>query len=358
MNKKRISALLLTGIMTLSMGTGVFAQGDAVPPSVNNGKTVSITKNFEMAEGLSTPNVMFKFTAENVTIDGPKATIREIVYAPTDVVDKADGKITISKKSNIEFDAEFPHAGVYEYRIKETSENIEGITYSTDVYYLRVYVKNTEQGLLVDKMTAEKGTETGNAQNKVAEMQFINIYRKDAKLEITKNTKGDFADKKKKFDFKIKLYPSKTETNPNPTYEGKIGNQTINVSCGEQGVEFKLADGESLVFDKLPVGTRYVVEEIGAADGYTPSVNVIENAEATVQNKTAQEAEGLTSVKEGTTNNLVGENENKVTFTNTYKDVPITGVIMNNLPFIAVIGVALVALISLAVIKKQRGSRR
>ena len=56
--------------------------------------------------------------------------------------------------------------------------------------------------------------------------------------------------------------------------------------------------------------------------------------------------------------NLVGENDNKVTFVNTYNDTPITGIIVNNLPFIALIGIAVAAFGSLAIIKRKRVSKR
>ena len=55
-------------------------------------------------------------------------------------------------------------------------------------------------------------------------------------------------------------------------------------------------------------------------------------------------------------NNLVGEAENKVTFTNTHKGVVPTGILMNNLPFILLVAVAIVAFVSLAVIKRRRTS--
>lgn len=64
----------------------------------------------------------------------------------------------------------------------------------------------------------------------------------------------------------------------------------------------------------------------------------------------------MDTLKENRKNNLVGENENKVTFTNTYKDVAVTGIVMNNLPFILLVAVAIVAFVSLAVIKRRRTS--
>ena len=99
-----------------------------------------------------------------------------------------------------------------------------------------------------------------------------------------------------------------------------------------------------------------MVKELAATDGYTPKVTVIENQTTTVTNKTVQETEALDTLKENRKNNLVGENENKVTFTNTYKDVAVTGIVMNNLPFILLVAVAIVAFVSLAVVKRRRTS--
>lgn len=78
----------------------------------------------------------------------------------------------------------------------------------------------------------------------------------------------------------------------------------------------------------------------------------------TVNNRTAaQEGDALDTLKEGEKKNLVGEYENKVTFTNTHQGgvVP-TGILMNNLPFILLVAVAIVAFVSLAVIKRRRTS--
>ena len=71
-NKKKLGVLLATTMM-LGMGTNVSAI-DTVPTVDNNG-SVSITKNFEMADGIQTPNVTFKFTATSTTPDAPTATI-------------------------------------------------------------------------------------------------------------------------------------------------------------------------------------------------------------------------------------------------------------------------------------------
>lgn len=353
-SQKKFTALLLAGMMMLSVGTDVFA----AVPTVDKEGTVSVHKDFVMAEGIAAPAAEFKFTAVSATENAPTATIANIVFAKDEKGKFKDGVTTISKESAITFGA-FPHAGEYVYTVQETAETAEGVEYDTQVYTLRVYVKNTaDGGLAVRNMTAEKGTSNGTETNKAAEMKFTNTYRKNTSLSIIKKTEGELADKTKDFTFTITMTPSATEE-ASSVYIGKIGEETVEVTAGI-AKEFTLHDGQRLVFAELPAGTRYVVTENGASDGYTPSVTVLENGVKTVDNEAAgQEQDGLSSVKglQGTTN-LAGEGENSVTFTNTYKEVPITGIILKNLPFVILIGAAAAALAALAILKKQKISRR
>lgn len=350
-NKKKIGALVLAATMMFSMGTSAFA---ADVPTVDNNGQASITKDFVMAEGITTPASTFKFTATSTTEGAPTATISDIEFLNTENGETEDGIKTVTKNSNISF-GKFPHAGEYVYTVTETKESATGVEYSIDTYTLRVYVKNGNNGLEIRNMTAEKGTSNGTEGNKVSEMKFTNIYRKDTSLEITKVTTGDLADKTKDFDFTITITPSKTENN-STSYTGKIGEELVTVNAN-QATTFQLHDGETLKFDSLPAGTRYVVTETGASDGYKPSVTVMENGTTTVTDKKASsDAEGISSADASATN-LAGEGTNKVTFTNTYKDVPLTGIFMNNLPFVIVIGIAVLALGALAILKKQRSAR-
>ena len=351
-NKKKIGALVLAGTMMFSMGTSTLA---AEIPTVDNNGKASITKDFVMAEGITTPASTFKFTATSTTDGAPTATINDITFVDTDDGTLQKGIKTVSKDSAITF-GDFPHAGEYVYTVKETVETATGVEYSTDTYTLRVYVKNGDDGLEIRNMTAEKGTSDGTEGNKVSEMKFTNTYRKDASLEITKVTTGELADKTKDFDFTITITPSQTEKN-STSYKGKIGEKEVTVNANQE-TTFQLHDGETLRFDSLPAGTRYVVTEQAATDGYTPSVTVVENGTTTVTDKEASsETDGISSADAQATN-LVGEDTNKVTFTNTYKEVPLTGIFMNNLPFVIVIGIAVLALGALAILKKQRSARQ
>lgn len=347
-NKKKFSALVLAGTMLFSMGTNVFAAGEPTVPDVNQNGQVPITKEFEMADGLTTPAAIFKFTATSQTQDALPATITDVTYQAGETGTLKDGKYVISKNTAISFTGNWKHAGEYVYTVTEKQENMPNVTYDTSSYTLRVYVINGTNGLEIEKITAQGAT------GKTDKILFTNTYTKnDATLTIEKNTEGDYADKTRKFDFEITF--TKSPMSDQTTFTGTIGAQSVECTAG-QTKTFKLADGEQLVFNNLPVGTTYMVKELAATDGYTPKVTVIENQTTTVTNKTVQETEALDTLKENGKNNLVGENENKVTFTNTYKDVAVTGIVMNNLPFILLVAVAIVAFVSLAVVKRRRTS--
>lgn len=348
-NKKRIGAFVLAGAMLLGMGTTAFAAEETTTPNVNQNGQVPITKEFEMADGLKTPAATFTFTATSTTEGAPTATIADVSFTEGQAGTLKGEKYVLEGKTAISFTGTWPHAGEYVYTVTESKENpISNVTYDNTSYRLRVYVINGTNGLEIETITAE------GANGKTDKILFTNTYAKnDATLTIEKKTTGKYANKTKKFNFEITF--TKSPMSDKTTFTGNIGSEPVECTAGI-AKSFTLADREQLVFSNLPVGTTYMVKELAATDGYTPKVTVVENKTTTVTNKTVQETEALDTLKENGKNNLVGENENKVTFTNTYKDVAVTGIVMNNLPFILLVAVAIVAFVSLAVIKRRRTS--
>ena len=326
--KLKMVLIGLTCLMTAGMQMDVFAEEPV--PTVRE-----VCKHFEMAEGIAAPEVTFYFTAEKVTDDAPEATIDTLTYSNADTAEVNNGLSSFDKKADITFET-FPHAGLYEYIISETAGEENGITYDTASYHLNVYVVNTENGdLEVRSITAEKGGA------KQAELSFTNTYRKNSSLTISKSTEGMHADKTKDFEFTIEFERAATESDEIDAYTGIIGDETVKCKVGEE-TTFELHDGESLVFDRLPAGTHYVVREIAAKDGYTPSIKVMENGVQTLET-TVSEQEEISSAETG--RNLVGEGTNKVEFTNTYQDIALTGIAINNWPLIIMIILAIGALL-------------
>lgn len=344
MKKKRIGILLMVAVMMFGMQTFAYAD-DAVPSiDVENAK---VTKHLEMAEGITVPDTTVSFDINKITSDAPNAEIEGITYSNTDEKGELNqGKYTISKDAEISFGV-FSHAGMYEYTVTEESGTAEGMTYSSESYKLRVYVVNLADGKLdIQSMTAEK--DGGKQEN----ILFTNTYVKDGSLTISKDTVGNLADKTKDFSFQIEFIKSATESDAVTSYTGNIGDESVVCNIGKK-TTFSLHDGESLVFNNLPAGTRYIVTEEGAADGYVPTVNVVENGVSTVNNKSAADNQSLSSA-DGNESNLVGEGENTVTYTNTYEDSPVTGVMLENLPYILIAGMAVLAIVLLAVLKGKK----
>ncbi|WP_390590310.1 Spy0128 family protein [Faecalibacillus intestinalis] len=60
---------------------------------------------------------------------------------------ETDGVYNVEKTSKLNFATAFPHAGLYEYNVKETQCTDKGMTYSTKEYRLRVYVANNTDSL-------------------------------------------------------------------------------------------------------------------------------------------------------------------------------------------------------------------
>ncbi len=368
-NKKRFGALLLAGAMALGMcmNTTVFAEK---VPTVGNQEgteqqpaSAGITKLFEMAEGLDVPAATFKFTVEKAHgNDGPEASISNITYqAEENKGQVQNGKYVIEKTSAITF-GNFPHAGEYVYTVKEKDESATNpsITYSEEQYTLRVRVANgaNNTSLYIKDITAERDRSNGTETNKVAKISFTNTYRKNVSLKITKTTTGTLADKTKKFNFKITFEKSETEdtlANFQGTITRKGSTKTEPVTCTGGSATFTLADGDVLKFENLPAGTKYKVTEVeGEKDGYTPHVTVTDNG---IRGKVINGTDG-TDLSSSQNGNYAGENDNIVEFENKYVENPATGIIMNNLPFILLIGVAVLAFGTLAFVKKRRTSGR
>ena len=339
MKFKKFKTAAAAGLMAavMCMGTVVSA---ADTPTVD----AEIQKDFQIAEGITVPDITFTFTFAGVEADAPAISAKTVAYSNADTVTSGISSKTVAK---IFRGVTFPHAGVYTYTVQETAgeTSVENgtVTYDGSVYTVRVYVRNTENGgLAIDQITAAKGAE--GQEVKQSEIKFVNKFEKKTNLVVKKNTVGDLADKTKAFTFNV------TFTKP-ATYDGSTfvsGNDTYTFG---QEYTFTLADGGQKVFSNLPAGTRYVVTEVGAADGYAPSVTVVENGTQTV-NKTAADADSLATAETGKTN-LAGEGTNTVTFTNTYKDVPITGIIMNNLPFVILILAAAAGIVGYLVIRRR-----
>ena len=210
---------------------------------------------------------------------------------------------------------------------------------------------------------------------------FKNRYVPPTTFKVSKEVKGTYADTTFKFDYTLEMtrptgaHSVDTEL---ASYTGIIFNADHSVDttaapvvvtfpsgyAAANSVEFQLSDGQYLLFDApsttsgdptygltmtgLPTGVTYTLQE-DAADNYKAAVDVwINNATATATAQRANTEPGDLKIGDGGAAPLdapinLGStlNGNIAAWSNTRLDVTPTGILLNNLPFILLIVVAL-----------------
>ena len=125
------------------------------------------------------------------------------------------------------------------------------------------------------------------------------------------------------------------------------------VTLAEGGTyTFHLKANKNMKFTGVPVGTTITVKE-SAAKNYKGSAEItINGTKLTSVAATSYNTE-FTVVNSQNSQKL-GQKQNTVDVTNTYNDVPVTGIIMNTLPYVLMIALCGVALIAFVGFKRRR----
>lgn len=398
---KKLVTASIAAVTALSVFRGVptFADDNDVATAKATGETsakVSINKVLNIAEGITTPEATFTFTftpktgtssngAPYETIDSSNGQItdKNVSYSGTDVL--ATGQTSIKKETGDIFrEVNYTHTGEYVYTVAEkqnvgwkviqkNGSPIDFMTYDNRNYEMHVIVKNkTTGGTYISSVYFKQVSPSVNGKVKPSESGttykydlFTNIYRKNAgkitdpnepnpnkpnvskvdpnakSLVIKKVVSGATADKSKDFTFKLTFTKASTETSQSIT--GKIGETSKTFVYGQE-TTITLRHDQSLVFDTIPAGTRYKLVETGS-QGYTASAAYKENGASKNQAGTVSTNFTQDSI-------LIGEKPNDNTITNSLPDVTPTGLLIDNLPFILMIGLGLAGFVVLS--KKRR----
>jgi len=311
----------------------------------------------------------------------------------------------------------FPHAGVYVYQITEQSDTNAGIdsdpnqelTYSQAKYTLNVYVANAASGTYIYALGTVYNTEdsgasagdvkvdptpgTANSNEKYSEMIFTNTYvhtngpvdptnaltppvdpsdPANATLTVTKTVAGALGNKTEYFDLSATIAAPTLQSDVPTAYRAYVVDSAdAVVTTASNGLiagsdtfgsylaitpgtpmPFKLMDGQRLVVVNAAVGSTYTITEL--TSDHAPSVSV------TTAGVVTTPATSSASVGDplDTGSQHVGEPTNTVAFTNT-RDMPtMTGLSMNDVPFVGLILLAVGALGAYIVVKSRRTTVR
>lgn len=375
MNKmfKKVLAVVAAGAMTMGMAMPTFA--------ADGGKTTEawITKTYYTEVGKAEK---FSFTAEQVkTGTGIITTDAAVTMPEISFTDTETG--TISKRGQITFPT-YPEAGKYEYTVTETqtadpivaNSEHEKMIMSQAEYTMDVYVTDGATGteisnIVVNRVKDDAGqTATGKVDignTDTNRFNFTNTYVQEAgtgtdptnpdpiynqfgSLNVSKkivNANGTATTPDDEFAFTATFaFPKGTDANTLGGIKANGGDVTL----AEGGTyTFHLKANKNMKFTGVPVGTTITVKE-SAAKNYKGSAEItINGTKLTSVAETSYNTE-LTAVR----SQKLGQKQNIVDVTNTYNDVPVTGIIMNTLPYVLMIALCGVALIAFVGFKRRR----
>ncbi len=310
----------------------------------------------------------------------------------------------------------FPHAGVYVYTVaeneavaSETTDTDFDVTETGGPYTVRYYVENNGQsGTTVKYITVE--SEDGKVESFIDEddsedwtdgddsnFEFKNVYTvkdgtddpdpedptptidpEEAALKVSKAVTAVEGQTKPaesaNFPFTITITPAAGQEETvlkawkiDSTTGAVIGNAATPylTITGAGSADFTLKDGETLAFANAPAGTRWTVEETlgGAAawNAYTPKYDVTSAGSTIAGTQVTKDAgAGLSLKTEGETTPqtyLLAANKNDAAaYTNKYDNsinTP-TGILISNLPYIALALVAIGGLVAYVVVRRRQ----
>jgi hypothetical protein len=394
--KKFFAGILVLAIL-MTMGLTVLADdGEVVGGVEGNPAKALLTKELHKALGVTTPTASFTFTFTPKKVDNVayNATVGEVGYMPSigsetisfgasDIIDTnaaTTDVIELQKESSADVLAgiTWPHGGEYIYEIEETPNTYtldptkERMTYSKQKFQMSVRVKNGTSNntfvseIIFREMIYDDDTDTYTVDEK-ANPIFVNEYEIMSTLKVSKTTTGEYADLTKKFPYNLTLVKSPLDKTTTTSYTAKIYNindpltaiDTITVPLGAS--TFSLANGEYIIIEKLPTGTTYTLEE-PAAQYYTAKAVVTINSETPVS---AENTTTNTALEIGSASGVwvdevlnapinIGENNNIADFTNNREVINPTGIILNNLPFILMVLLAIGGFIFFIIGKRRR----
>ena len=344
---KGLAAAAISAAMMLGAAAPALAEDVVKTLPKNNDGGYYLTKTYEgvhdstVTEDLSFKVKNYKFTDTNdkVTDENmPTVTI-------TDVKDATSGAHNL--KLNLQ---KYASAGYYYYKVKEDAGNTAGVTYDDHEYFLKVtvsYVKDNDGNIdynntkidsvsLWDVDPTDPTVDITKTDHKVA--GFKNTYNSGT-LAVKKEIAGNLAQGSDEFKIRVTF----TSTKPvgsvvSYTVDGETNTIKTNDWTGPDGSYTASADitvkgGSTVDFSNLPDDVKYSVEETDHGDGYTPSYD---------NNKSG--AMKATDAVEDVTTTVTNTKESKVDM----------GVLLNNAPYIAIIGGA--AVVAIYVVNKRRHS--
>ena len=365
---KKILAMMLTAAMMLSMSAAVMAD----ETTYTDEATVTITKVYkETNEGTTSPAETFEFTVAEGwegkyvtdstvadTADAVKASYKEGTKIEIDDVTYEAGDATVdgAEKPVLITLPEYTVVGIYYYTITETKADTAGVTYYTTPIMLKVTVVEQDGKVRVAAVHTEEGY-NGTEADGTKKDKFENLYSAGS-LAVSKTVTGILGDKTKDFTVRVVFTaPAGKTVREAITYTDDNETKTIaaNWTGSTDEIVIDLKDGETVTFTNIPTDVTYtVVEDSYASEEYDAAKYV--NSD----NATTDTGAGTISLTE-TTKTIDGKevtvkvaDADTVAITNNKGGNVDTGISVDSIPYIAMLGVVAIGGAGFMVSKKRR----
>ena len=345
-------------------------------------------------EGMDTKD-MPAISVGNVKFDAGKDEIKDTTVSDIKVLRKQSGNFLESFKNVMDSSTNMT-TGEYVYTVTSTStvtktKANDVFTGSSAKYRLNIFVaQNTDGKLYIKglsivntkndagadtgngaKVDGNPGSTTGGTASNFSGLKFVNEYvaKAGSTVEPTDPTKPNPEDpstyafkvtnkvvnkKDQAGNFEYTMTVTKPEgiTTADDSYVYFVDGEMKTGTYGA-AVPFTLPADKNMMIRSCYAGSKVTVDQKGVVN-WTATAKTMFNGIADSNTLTA--ALGKNLKVEGKT---LGQKENKVDYTNTYKDVTVTGIIVNNFPFIIMIAIAVVAFAGIvAMNSKKRMDRR
>ncbi|WP_373757877.1 Spy0128 family protein [Jeotgalibaca porci] len=319
---KKLLSLAMALVMGLSMGAPVLAV-NAAEEAPEDWTEIKVEKKIDLTNtGTVNPAETFEFEVGKGVVTGTGVTG---VNAPAiEDFSIEFGQGVTEAFTNLEL-PEYNHVGIYTYEITETDGNTAGMRYNTEAYKLQVTVLNDGDGgfkRVVTLVTGEKDVKTDT---------ILNTFEA-GELVVTKEITGNFSQSDDTFEVTVTLTPDegkKLKEGPITVTgaAGETGNVVKNDDDGTVTVTFTVTDDSTVTIANIPYNVSYAVTE--DEGDYT----------ATITDNDGGKIDGASQ--------SVDINNNLDTEIN-------TGINLDNLPYILVLALVGVGLISFTVRKRVR----
>lgn len=352
MKLKKLFAGVVAAAMIATMSFPAFA---TVSFSESPVTKIDLTKKYNVATGTTAPaeNLGFEMTfwkSEDVATAGAaNAIVEKRTYNADFTNGGTVSSLTNTTNKNIGIDLTqlgINKVGKYYFKIQEVAGNKAGVTYDG---HTRVLLVSAVNDVDADKKLSsnnikfyaalyELGEDGETLGNKIGGSDaFENSYgtstSKIAKITLSKEVRGEFADREREFTFNIVFKPATGKTKDDYVGATVVKNGTAETWAIDESVTHTvtLKHGDTFVINNLPEGVTYTITEDFNDSNWTTTVGSTE-----------------TKVASGTVNE-----DAVVEYVNKHNGVPDTGVILDNAPYILMLAVVAGGAMML-VIKKRR----